>query len=167
MSDKLDFPNRKKNRLKDFDYGQMGYYFVTLCTQNRKHIFKIESVGNDRRVVPKVKNQIIHRCIEKIENEFGNVKFDKYVIMPDHLHFIINITERHAGRSLQDIMRSFKAMSTNEYIKGIKNNNLPAFDKKLWQKSYYDHVIRNEQDYREIWEYIENNPLKYVLTCET
>ena len=58
-------------------------------------------------------------------------------------------------------------MTTNEYIKGVKNNILPPFDKKLWQKSYYDHIIRNQEDYNEVWEYIENNPQKWILQNET
>ena len=160
----MDLPNRKQNRLGNFDYGQIGCYFVTICTQNRQHLFNIESVGNDLCVVPCVQNQIIHKWIKEIENKFDNIKINKYVIMPDHLHLIVNITERHIGRSLQDAMRYFKTMTTNEYIKGVKNNVLPPFDKKLWQKSYYDHVIRNQADYNETWEYIENNPVKWIET---
>lgn len=60
-------------------------------------------------------------------------------------------------------MRWFKTMTTNEYIKEVKNKNLPPFEKKLWQKSYYDHIIRNEQDYLNIWDYIETNPIKWTL----
>ena len=80
--------------------------------------------------------------------------------MPDHIHLIVIIKERHAGRSLHDIMRWFKTMTTNNYIKEVKNGNLAPFDKKLWQKSYYDHIIRNEEDYLEIWNYIDSNPGK-------
>lgn len=61
-------------------------------------------------------------------------------------------------------MKFFKTMTTNEYIKCVKNNLLPTFDKKLWQKSYYDHIIRNQKDYNAVWEYIENNPEKLILT---
>ena len=158
----MDLPNRKQNRLEDFDYGQIGCYFVTICTLKRQHLFEIESVGNDLCVVPCVQNQIIHKWIKETENKFDNIKIDKYIIMPDHLHLLVNITERHIGRSLQDAMRFFKTMTTNEYIKGVKNNALLPFDKKLWQKSYYDHVIRNQGDYNETWEYIENNPAKWM-----
>ena len=57
-------------------------------------------------------------------------------------------------------------MTTNEYIHNVKNNILPPFNKKLWQKSYYDHIIRNQNDYNEIWEYIDNNPKKRILLNE-
>ncbi len=161
----LEKPNRKKNRLQNFDYESNGCYFVTLCTQNRQLLFEIESynVGNDLRVVPPMQNQIIHKWISESENKFNNIQIDKYVIMPDHLHLIVNITERHTGRSLQDLMRFFKTMTTNEYIKNVKSGNIPPFQNKLWQKSYYDHIIRNQEDYNDTWEYIENNPLNWKI----
>ncbi len=164
---KMDLPNRKQNRLENYDYGHQGCYFVTLCTYNRQPLFKIDYVGNDLCVVPHLQNQIIHKWIKETENKFPNAKIEKFVIMPDHLHLIVNITQRHTGRSLQDLMRFFKTMTTNEYIKCVKDGLLPPFDKKLWQKSYYDHIIRNQDDYNEVWEYIENNPKKWLLTKET
>lgn len=89
--------------------------------------------------------------------------------MPDHIHFILCVTnnqsqtERHAGRSLPDMVQWFKAMTTNEYNECVKNGILPPFNKKIWQKSYYDHIIRNEDDYKLSIEYILNNPLKREL----
>ena len=164
----MDLPSRKQNRLKEYDYGQNGAYFITVCTYNRQPLFQIETpVGNDLCVVPPKENKIIHKWIKETENKYPNMRFEKFVVMPDHLHFIINITERHAGRSLQDAIRFFKTMTTNEYIHLVKEGFLTPFDKKLWQKSYYDHVIRNQQDYDEIWQYIENNPSKWFLTHET
>ena len=151
--------------MENFDYGNKGCYFVTLCTQDQQHLFEIEpnNVGNDLCVVP-LQNQIIHKWIKETQNKFQEINFDKYVIMPDHLHFIITIAERHTGRSLQDIMQFFKTMTTNEYMRLVKNNQLPYFHKKIWQKSFYDHIIRDQNDYNEIWEYIEYNPKKWILT---
>ena len=183
----MDKPSRKQNRLPDYDYTQEGAYFVTLCTHNRARLFAIENpyVGNDLCVVPQISgptqgtarrpfstagNQIIHKWVREVENKFPNVVIDKYVVMSDHLHLIVSIMhlivsikERHAGRSLPDVMRFFKTMTTNEYIRGVKNGELQPFEGKLWQKSYYDHVIRNQQDYNEIWEYVENNPTQWML----
>ena len=162
----MEILNRKQNRLAEFDYGQEGAYFVTLCTRNRARLFQMElSVGNGLCAVP-AGNAIIHKWVSEIENKFPGVAIDKYVIMPDHLHLIVTIKERHAGRSLPDVMRFFKTMTTNEYIRGIKDGVLTPFDGKLWQKSYYDHVIRNQQDYNEIWQYIENNPTKWIMMHE-
>ena len=66
-------------------------------------------------------------------------------------------------RSLQDAIKFFKTMTTNEYIRSVKENFVPPFNQKLWQKSYYDHIILNENDYIETWKYIENNPQKWML----
>ena len=187
----MEIPQRKLNRLSEYDYGQEGAYFVTLCTQNRSRLFQMElpTVGNDLCVVPynglcavadgvgggngtthrscpTAGNAIIHKWVQETENKFPNIAIDKYVIMPDHLHLIVTIKERHADRSLPDVMRFFKTMTTNEYIRGVKDGTLTPFDGKLWQKSYYDHVIRNQQDYNEIWQYIENNPVKWIMMHE-
>ena len=162
----MELPERKQNRLENYDYSQEGAYFITLCTHNRQNLFILEGnrVGNDLCVVPPLQNEIIRKWIKETESKFQNIKFEKYVIMPDHIHFIVNITERHTGRSLREIMQFFKTMTTNDYIKNVKNGKLKPFDKKLWQKSYYDHIIRNQDDYNEKWEYIENNPKKWGFT---
>ena len=152
----MDLPKRKSIRLKEYDYTEIGCYFITLCVQNRKRIFKTENVGNDPCVVPQ--NKIIHKRLKDAENKFG-IRMDKYVIMPDHIHLIINI-EKRSGCSVPQIMQWFKTMTTNDYIKGVKDGNFPPFYKKLWQKSYYEHVIRNVADYQEIWQYIDGNPTK-------
>ncbi len=60
-------------------------------------------------------------------------------------------------------MKFFKTMTTNTYIQGVKAGILPPFEHKIWKKSYYDHVIRNQEDYDEIWQYIQNNPTKWEL----
>ncbi len=105
----MNLPNRKRTRLKNYDYSTPGAYFVTICTKDKKCIFEIET----------------------------------------------------AGRSLHDAMRWFKTMTTNEYIKGVKNGILKPFDNKLWQKSFHDHIIRGKEDYQNIWQYIDTNVLKW------
>lgn len=157
----IDKTKRKPNRLCYYDYSLPGSYFVTLCTQNRAPLFAMEStVGNG---LCAVSNRIIHKWIQRLPHKYPNVLIDKYIIMPDHLHLIVTIQEEHIGCSLPDIMRFFKTMTTNEYIREVKNGAVPPFAGKLWQKSYYDHVIRNQQDYDETWQYIENNPAKWLL----
>ena len=165
----MELPKRKRLRLEEYDYGEQGYYFITLCTYKRQRLFEIYPpiVGNDLCVVPPVQNKIIEKWIIETQRKFDNIKIEKYVIMPDHLHFIFNISERHIGRSLQDAIRFFKTMTTNEYIRYVNDNLLSAFGEKLWQKSYYDHIIRNEKDYLEICEYIDSNPAAWVEKQES
>lgn len=149
--------HRKGNRLKDFDYGTECAYFITLCTNNRRRLFQLE---NGSCVLS---NEIIHKWIKETENKFENCVIDRYVIMPDHLHFIVIIEGTTLkARSLQDILKFFKTMTTNEYMRCVKEGKLLPFDKKLWQKSYYDHIIRCEQDYIETCKYIEQNPQEWA-----
>ena len=161
----MSLPKRKPTRLKGYDYGTPGAYFVTICTQNRENLFEIEYVGNDLCVVPPEQNKIIHKWLKETENKFDNIKINKYVIMPNHIHIIVIITERHAGRSLHDVMRWFKTMATNEYIRYVKKGALKPFNNRLFQQSFHDHIIRDEKDYQKIWEYIDTNPLKWELDC--
>ena len=155
----MELQKRKANRIQGFDYGQCGAYFVTLCTHNRARLFTMEQTPSCQWA----SNQIIHKWVAETQNKYQNAHFDKYVIMSDHIHFLISFTEEAPGASLADVMRFFKTMTTNEYIREVKKGNLPPFQQKLWQKSYYDHVIRNEQDYLETWEYIDKNPTKWMV----
>ena len=161
----MNLPNRKPTRLKGYDYSLSGACFVTICTQNKEQLFEIDNVGNELCVVPSEQNRIIHKWLKETENKFDNIKIDKYVIMPNHIHIIVVITERHAGRSLHNVMRWFETMATNEYIRDIKKGVLKPFNKRLFQKSFHDHIIRGEKDYQKIWEYINTNPLKWELDC--
>ena len=164
----MELHNRKLPRLSSYDYSQPGSYFITLCTYQRAKLFQMQarSVGNGQCAVPhcSVANQIIHTWIHRTQNQYRNITIDNYVIMPDHLHFILTIHETIPGCSVPEIMRFFKTMTVNEYIRCVKSGLLPVFDRKIWQKSYYDHMIRNQQDYASAWEYIENNPAKWLLT---
>ena len=110
----------------------------------------------------------VEKTIQYINNNYRQVKIDKYVIMPDHIHLIINLqgkgqfnTDRQGCLSLRDVVKYFKSYTTREYRKrtAIK-------DAVLWQQRYYDHIIRNDEDYNEKWQYIDNNPLKYILLSE-
>lgn len=172
----MERPNRKYNRMREYDYGAEGAYFVTVCTQNRAQLFDMElQVKNgwntvqrlDEGAISEKTNQIIHKWIGKTQNKYPNIVIDTYVVMPDHLHLIITIKEQRAGASLPDVMGFFKTMTTNEYIRGVKEGVLPPFEGKLWQKSYYDHVIRNQRDYIAVWEYIENNPANWLAEHDT
>ena len=149
---KMKMPQRKPNRIEGYDYSQNGAYFVTVCTQDRKRILS-DIVGGDAHIVPKPYGQVVEKYIHNAP------EIEKYVIMPDHIHMIIRLDNGSMWAStptrtnrVSSIVRSIKTLTTKEI-------GIPIF-----QRSYYDHVIRNQQDYNEIWEYIENNPRKWALT---
>ena len=154
--------SRKKNRLKDFDYSSNASYFLTICSDRRKEIFsKIiydETVGANI-VRPSAIGKIIENDILKIENIYPCVFVDSYVIMPNHIHFILTINKAAAGASpcptVSDIICAYKSLTTRLCKqKGYSGN-------KLFQTSFYDHIIRDDEDYNTKAQYIDTNPLTW------
>lgn len=165
------FPNRKDLRLKYYDYSQAGYYFVTICTELKRHLFG-EIV--DGIMILNDAGRMIERWYFELHNKYYNIELPQYIIMPNHVHFIIaiagddqgNISQNsgtHTGVPLQTIIQWFKTMTTNQYIKGVKNGEYPPFEKRIWQRNYFEHIIRNDRELQEIYEYIVNNPAKWEL----
>ena len=159
--------HRKPNRLRGYDYSKNGYYFVTICAQDLVEWFgKIE---NDQMVLNEC-GQIVSECWRDLPNHYRNIKLDEAIIMPNHIHGII-IIENNVGNGfkpfptkihgLSEIMRGFKTFSSRKINNKITNNR-----RFHWQKSFYDHVIRNENELTFIREYILNNPKKWDLDTE-
>ena len=140
--------DRKRMRLRDFDYSSEGAYFLTLCLQKKLSLFENHQA-----------KEMVEKWIVEIENKYENVTVDCYVVMEDHVHLILFITEGNQI-SLSEIMKWFKTMTTNEYIRGVRDRVYEPFEKKLWQRSFYDHIIRNDEDLKEKREYVMNNPAK-------
>lgn len=166
---KQPLPKRKPLRLQEYDYSQNGLYFVTVCTHNRENLLAdVIKVGADLCVRPNQAGLMVEHALHSINNIFPSVSLDYYCIMPNHIHFILfahneRLSGGHAGPPLQDILRWLKTQTTNEYIKMVKNGILKPFDKHIWHRSYFDHVIRNENDLYETRKYIEHNPKKWIL----
>ena len=148
---------RKQNRLKNYDYSQNGYYFVTICTAKKKSLFStiIGQPDGDADMKLTGIGKIAANQLFDLEKRY-DVAIDKYVIMPNHIHLILKIDMTLSGNrpTLSDIIRAYKSLTTKECRKFYKGD--------IWQSSFYDHVIRNEKDYLRIYEYIENNPLKWA-----
>ena len=174
MQEKI-LPERKHLRHKEYDYSENGYYFVTICSKDMKQIFcRIVddgvTVGRGLAPAEKVKAKIIltnyGRILENqlfnLEKRYDFVKIDKYVIMPNHIHAVIILDGKAAGASprptLSDIICTFKSFTTR-----ICNELSNKKGRRLFQNSFYDRVIRNEKEYRDIWQYIDENPKKWLL----
>ena len=140
---------RKNLRLKEYDYSKTGVYYITVCCQNRLPLFEQEKA-----------KQIVETWIHKLEEKYDPVVLDTYVIMPDHVHFILIKTETD-DIPLSRMITWLKTMTTNAYIKEVLAHHLMPFEKRMWQRNYYEHVIRNEEDLNEKREYIINNPIKH------
>lgn len=153
----MSFETRKKNRLKNYDYSNKGAYFITICTTNRSNIlwgqtkYERNSMAHFSRI-----GLLVDRYIKQISQIYQNVEIDRYVIMPDHIHMIILITK--SGRSM---IAPTDYTSIHQIIKQFKGIVSKEAGMSIWQKSFFDHIIRDENEYYEISKYIINNPKKY------
>ena len=159
----MNKPHRKANRILDFDYSQDGVYFITICTDKRRHI--LSSITKNGTVVLLPCGEIAKQLIESTNKKFSSVYIDNYVIMPDHIHLLVRIETKPdiiANNFIQlptigTIVGWFKYQLTKEI-----NQRLNTPGEKQLQRSYYDHVIRNQQDYNEAFDYIAYNPLNWL-----
>jgi REP element-mobilizing transposase RayT len=170
--------HRKSIRLSEYDYSQAGFYFITICTQNRWHLFG--EITDDEMVLNDAGKMIVNEWL-KLKKRFKNIRLQEYTVMPNHFHGIIQIVAQnelvvqntpvaqktkgnHEGCPyVGDMVGAFKSITTVEYIRCIKNNRWQPFDKKLWQRNYWEHIIRNENEYHQIAQYILDNPKKWAM----
>lgn len=154
----MDSPRRKQMRLPTYDYSSNGAYFVTACTHNKVKLFG--DIGSDS-----IASQMISFEFEHILSRYPQICCPKYVVMPNHFHALVVIDKMDDSSSstIAEMMQSFKSKTTVEYIRLVNAGKARPFDRKVWQRSYYDHVIRNERDFQEVWKYIDENPLRWEL----
>ena len=157
----MDYPNRKRTRLQQYDYSTPGAYFITICTKNRMPLLSRIDVGTVVPDGPQITlsryGKIADNQIRGMSDFYTHITIEKYVIMPNHIHLLIRIKENGPPRTvvptrLSDISRfigTFKRFCDREYGRNI------------WQARSYDHIIRDQTDYDDIWTYIDNNPRKW------
>lgn len=154
---------RKKQRLPEFDYSTPGAYFVTICVQGMEYRFG-EVCGGD--MVLNVAGMTAQKCWLDLPNHYSNCSLDEFVIMPNHVHAILNIvgngfnpfpTDGVKQHGLPEIIRGFKTFSSRRINVIDKNHQF------RWQKSYYERVVRYEDELHLIRQYINNNPLSWEL----
>jgi REP element-mobilizing transposase RayT len=175
--------HRRSIRLKEYDYSQSGGYFVTMVTWQREYLFG-EIINGEMKL--NEHGHIADECWREIPNHFSNVELGAYVIMPNHVHGIIVITERRGTGTVPNENVKNKISSNNEILAETLGGDTPPLRKptlgqivayfkyqstkqmnvssntgvvtKFWQRNYYEHVIRNEKDLQNKTDYIEANP---------
>ena len=165
--------NRQSIRLQGYDYSKEGLYFITICCQNRLHRFG--KIVNDKMMLSDAGKQA-QICWLAIPKHFTNVVLHDFVVMPNHIHGIVEISTlpvranhhlhhhtrtnddlplRHGtSRTIGSIVRGFKIGVTKWFIENYNTKN-------IWQRNYYEHIIRNQNAYQNISNYIQNNPLNW------
>ena len=160
----MNLIKRKSMRLPNYDYSQNGAYFVTICTKNRRYLFS-EVVGSIHESTAKIKLKPYGRIVDEIINNLSerfDINIDNYIIMPNHIHMIISIENSSIKRSIRE--STLRNRSTISKVVGyLKMNTSKQVhkinpDKDVWQRSYFDHIIRDEKDYLTKWNYIDGNP---------
>ena len=165
----MERPIRKPNRLPEYDYSQNGAYFVTVCIADKNNLFW-DTVGaaisrpqiEDEELVPQpplsTYGRIAEQGIQNIPHCYPSVSVEKYCIMPDHIHMILCFAK--------DSERQITAPTLSRVVGQMKRWVSKQIGAGIWQKTYFDRVIRNSTEYTEIWRYIHENPLKYALKEE-
>jgi len=182
---KDELPGRHSIRLKSFDYplrgrcSQAGGYFVTIVTLGRECLFG-EIISGEMRL--NEVGKMIQKSWEALPVRFHGVEMDIFQVMPNHFHGIIVIpnsgathvsfeddmvaqTQRAGTRpapALGNIIGAFKSITTHTYIHGVDELGWPQFYKRLWQRNYYEHIIRDQRDYERITNYIIANPANWA-----
>ena len=154
--DKEQLPKRKHKRLQNYDYSSDGCYFITICTEHRKNLLSTivggDDLGAPKKIILKPYGKITEKYILSIEKAYYSVKVENYIIMPNHIHLLLLIDTyglpRSSAPTIPDIITALKKFTNCD----CKCN--------LWQRGYYDHIIRNQSDFEHHWNYIEYNALK-------
>jgi REP element-mobilizing transposase RayT len=179
---------RRSIRLKSYDYSQAGAYFVTICTQDRACLFG-EVLDDAIRLNDA--GAMVASLWEDLPARFSAIEIDAFVVMPNHLHGIVVLPDqwaatrvaptnevsgvgatlvgaRSAGNApnLGSIIGAFKSIAAVGYMRGVKSAGWPAFHRRLWQRNYYEHVIRDEVALGRLRRYIDENPLRWAFDEE-
>ena len=159
----MECPKRKLLRLPRYDYSSAGYYFVTVCTKDRAKLFWDMGRAGLEPAPTNAFGEIVAETWEKLPVHVPGIRADKYVVMSNHFHGIIILEgglvgagSKPARTPITEIMRQFKTFSARKINEMRGMQGAP-----IWQRGYYDHVIRDEADYLRIWDYIDTNPAKW------
>lgn len=146
--------HRQSIRLPGYDYASAGSYFITICTHNRRHLFG--HIDNNIMILNDV-GQIIEDQWLALPTRFPNVHLGSFIIMPNHVHYILDILE-HQNKTMGDITGAFKSLCTHHILKRQKTINYDILFGKIWQRNFWEHIIRSAAEWEMINHYIVNNP---------
>jgi putative transposase len=159
--------HRRSIRLKNYDYSTAGEYFVTICSHDREHLFG-EIVGEEMRL--NEYGLIVQQTWQDLIHHIPDIELDEFVCMPDHIHGIIIILDSMVGagsepapteKRLSEIVRQLKTFSAKRINEKRKSTGIP-----VWQRNYYEHIVRDDNDLHNTREYIFNNPLQWYFDEE-
>ena len=144
-------PKRKSPRLREYDYATAGAYFVTVCARDRSCLFG--AIADDEMKLNRL-GRTVEQCWLEIPVHFPTVALDAFVVMPNHIHGLVVLSRAGHAPPLHLAIGSFKSAASH------------AAGHSVWQRSFYDRVIRDDEELRALREYVEENPLRWALDLE-
>lgn len=159
---------RKPTRLGVYDYSETGVYFVTICSKDKQNLFG-SIVGGGALDAPRSALSPIGQIVDKYirsTNKIPEITVEKYVIMPNHIHLLLSVEHENGTSRAPSPTSSSRANQLLPHaISTLKRFVNRDVGYNVFQRSFHDHIVRGEQDYREIWQYIDENPQKWQEDC--
>jgi REP element-mobilizing transposase RayT len=159
MSNRFD--GRRRTRLAGYDYRLANAYFVTFTTHASAQLFGTVTVDG---VVFSDAGDMVDQHLFTLSNRFPRVVLHEWIVMPDHVHLLLALTPNDStsetGESLSDVIQWLKTMTTNAYIRGVKERGWAPFDGKVWHTSFHDRIVRDDAEFETIRRYIQLNPAR-------
>ena len=160
----MELRTRKPNRLKEYDYSAPGCYFITICVKERTPFLRRGAHCAPAFPFPPLTDigELVDRVIREIPSHYSNTRIEKYVIMPNHIHLLLSLLPDNNGRTM---CAPTPKRGVDQIVKAMKETVTKQIGYSIWQKGFYDHIVRNDSDYYRIWKYIDNNPAKWREDC--
>ena len=166
MNKQNGLPQRKSNRLKNYDYNSSGAYFITVCTENRRGILSkivgVDVPGDPKNIELFPYGMIAHKYIKQMNEFYENVSVDQYVIMPNHIHILLRVFENGSPRTSTPTKQT---STVSHFISTFKRLCNKECGRNIWQRSFHDHIIRDKKAFEKISKYIYENPIKWEDDC--
>lgn len=156
---------RKSRRLPGYDYRHPGAYFVTICLLDRLHLLGEISNGT---MHASPAGHMVRAVWDAIPERYNGIQIDEFVAMPDHVHGIVMLTGTtdRSSPSLPQVVQRFKSLTTARYREAVASSNWPPYRGALWQRNYYERVIRHDAELNRVRQYIRDNPARWTLERE-
>ena len=169
-----DRHRRRSLRLKRYDYTQAGAYFVTIVVRGKLPLFGVVADG---KMQLNAAGEMVQQIWDEMSNRFPSIVMDTFIAMPNHIHGIIIVGAPLVGArpfndetitkvQLGDVVGAFKSLTTVEYTRSVRSGGWTPFHGRLWQRNFYEHIVRTDESLERIRQYILDNPVQWAFDRE-
>ena len=156
----MENTSRKRIRVPGYDYSSSGCYAITICTEGRLRVLSSIREEEGAAIVELSEyGKIVERNIQTMNGIYAHIQVEKYVIMPDHVHMLLRVQDASKKNGTEEVKNS----AVSKFVGTLKRFCNKEFGKNIWQPRSNDHIIRDQEDYNTRWNYMENNPMSWIL----